>query len=130
MAHASTDSTFDPADPPVLGANPFVGLTREQVAAAVGRLLQRVAVEPGVVLAEGAGVARQMIEVVIGRSDVAPEAGDKRFTHPAWSSNPVYHRLLQAYLVQRQAVLGVVDKVDLDAKSRERARFALSLLKK
>jgi hypothetical protein len=31
---------FDATDPPVLGANPFVGLTRGQIAAALGRLLQ------------------------------------------------------------------------------------------
>ena len=31
-----TDSTFDRDDPPVLGANPFVGLTGRQVIAASG----------------------------------------------------------------------------------------------
>jgi polyhydroxyalkanoate synthase len=35
--------------------------------------------------------------------------------------------VLQAYLVQARAVLGLVDDVELDPKSRERARFALSL---
>jgi poly[(R)-3-hydroxyalkanoate] polymerase subunit PhaC len=123
----ATDTVIDPVDPPVLGANPFVGLTRQQVAAALGRLLQRVAVEPGVVLADSLGTAGQLVKVAIGRSDVAPAPGDKRFTHPAWASNAVYHRLLQAYLVQTRAVLGVVDDVDLDPKSRERARFAVSL---
>jgi polyhydroxyalkanoate synthase len=123
----TTETVIDPVDPPVLGANPFVGLTRQQVAAALGRLLQRMVVEPGVVLADTLEVAGQLMKVMIGRSEVAPAAGDKRFTHPAWASNPLYHRLGQAYLVQARAALGVVDDVQLDAKSRERARFALSL---
>ncbi|MGZ8815534.1 MAG: PHA/PHB synthase family protein, partial [Mycobacterium sp.] len=127
-APPASGQTFDPVDPPVLGANPFVGLTREQVGDAISRLLQRLAVEPGVVAAESLDVAHQLVEVLLGRSDVAPTPGDKRFTHPWWSSNPVYHRLLQGYLVQARALLGVVDEVDLDAKSRERARFAFSLL--
>jgi polyhydroxyalkanoate synthase subunit PhaC len=120
--------TFDSADPLVLGANPLVGLSRPQIAAALGRLLQRVVVEPGVVTAGGLDAIRQLIEVLVGRSDVAPEPRDKRFLAPAWSENPVYRRLLQAYLVETRSLLDVVDEVELDAKSRERARFALSLL--
>jgi polyhydroxyalkanoate synthase subunit PhaC len=120
-------STFDSVDPPVLGANPFVGLSRQQVAAALGRVMQRMAVEPGVVVADAFDVAHQLVEVLVGRSDVTPVAGDKRFTHPSWASNPLYRRLLQAYLVEARAVSGLVDELDLDAKSRERARFALSL---
>jgi polyhydroxyalkanoate synthase subunit PhaC len=118
---------FDATDPPVLGANPFVGLTRGQIAAALGRLLQRVVVEPGVAVARALDAAHELVEVAVGRSDVAPARGDKRFTHPAWSSNPLYRRLLQAYLVERRALLDLVDDVDLDPKSRERARFAMSL---
>jgi hypothetical protein len=34
------------------GANPFVGLTRGQIAAALARVAQRAAVEPGAVLDE------------------------------------------------------------------------------
>ena len=74
------------------------------------------------------GSVGQLVEVLVGRSDVAPEPRDKRFTHPAWSDNPVYRRLLQAYLVEARATLDVVDDVELDPKSRERARFAVSLL--
>ena len=48
---AGTSGPFDATDPVVLGANPLVGLNRRQVAAALGRLLQRVAVEPGVATA-------------------------------------------------------------------------------
>jgi polyhydroxyalkanoate synthase subunit PhaC len=113
--------------PPVLGANPFVGLNRRQVAAALGRLLQRVVVEPGVATAGGLDAARQLVEVAIGRSEVAPAHGDKRFTDGAWTTNPLYHRLMQSYLIQRDALLALVDDVELDHKSRERARFALSL---
>jgi len=112
----------------VLGANPFVGLTHRQVGAALGRLLGRVAFEPGVVVSGGLDTARQLLGVARGRDDVAPDPSDKRFVDPAWASNPFYRRLLQAYLVQRDALFGLVDEVGLDPKSRERARLALSLV--
>jgi polyhydroxyalkanoate synthase subunit PhaC len=122
------DGGFDRDDPPVLGANPFVGLTRRQIGAALGRLLGRVAVEPGVVVTGAADAAGRLLDVAAGRSDVTPDRGDKRFADPAWADNPVYRRLLQAYLVERDALFRLVDELGLDDKSRERARFALSLV--
>jgi polyhydroxyalkanoate synthase subunit PhaC len=122
------DNPFDREDPPVLGANPFVGLTRRQVGAAFGRLLSRVAIEPGVLMTESLLTARQLLDVARGRSTVAPDPADRRFADPAWTNSPVYRRLLQAYLVERDALFRLVDAVGLDPKSRARAHFALSLL--
>jgi polyhydroxyalkanoate synthase len=102
-------------------------VTRGHVASAAAKLVQRAVVEPAVVVAGGLDTARKLVEVAIGRSDVAPAAGDKRFRHPAWMKNPLYHRVMQGYLVQSKALVGVVDDVEIDHKSRERARFALSL---
>jgi len=127
-ARPAAAGVLDRDDPPVLGANPFVGLTRRQVGAALGRLMGRVAVEPGVVVTGAVETGRRLVDVARGQSDVAPDPADKRFVDPAWASNPVYHRLLQAYLVQRDALFHLVDEVGLDHKSRERARFALSLV--
>ncbi len=124
----NANSTFvDANDPPVLGANPLVGLSRPQIAAALARLLQDVAVEPGAAAASALATTGDLIETAVGRGDVAPGGGDKRFAHPAWSANPVYRRLMQAHLIEAKAVLDLVDEVDLDAESRERARFAVSL---
>ncbi|MBV8297892.1 MAG: hypothetical protein JO085_13725, partial [Acidimicrobiia bacterium] len=52
MSPNATSNVLDANDPPVLGANPLVGLTRGQIAAALARLGQRVAVEPGVALSD------------------------------------------------------------------------------
>ena len=125
---AMTDSTFDRDDPPVLGANPFVGLTGRQVVAALGRLGQRVAVEPGAAVATALDAGAELLRVAIGRSDVAPERGDRRFADAAWHDNPFFHRLMQAYLVERDAAHRLIDQVELDDKSRVRAHFAMSLL--
>jgi polyhydroxyalkanoate synthase subunit PhaC len=121
-------AAFDRDDPPVLGANPFVGLTRRQLGSALGRLLGRVAIEPGVVVTGGIEAARQLLDVALGRNELVPDPSDKRFADPAWTDNPLYRRLLQAYLVERDALVRLVDDVGLDPKSRERARFALSLV--
>jgi polyhydroxyalkanoate synthase len=121
-------STFDRDDPPVLGANPFIGLTRGQIAAALARVAQRVAVEPGVAAATAADAAGELMRVAVGRSDIAPGKGDRRFADATWQQNPLFRRIMQAYLVENQAAHRVIDEVELDAKSRTRAHFAMSLV--
>ena len=123
-----TEPAFDRDDPPVLGANPFVGLTGRQVVAALGRLGQRVAVEPGAAVATALDAAAELLRVAVGRSDVTPERGDRRFADTTWHDNPMFRRLLQVYLVDREAAHRLIDQVELDDKSRVRAHFAMSLL--
>jgi polyhydroxyalkanoate synthase len=129
MTTTATDTpTFDRDDPPVLGANPFVGLTRGQVVAALARLAQRVAVEPAIAAATATDAVGELLRVAVGRSAIAPAKGDRRFADPAWQQSPVFRRIMQAYLIENQAAHRVIDDVELDARSRTRAHFAMSLL--
>ena len=121
-------ASFDRDDPPILGANPFVGLTRGQIAAALAQVAQRAAVEPGAALATGLGALGDLVRVAVGRSDVEPAKGDRRFVDRAWRENPAFRRLMQAYLVEQRAAHRLVEEVELDRKSRDRAHFAMSLL--
>jgi polyhydroxyalkanoate synthase len=55
---------------------------------------------------------------------VMPEAGDKRFADPEWSSNQYYDFLKQAYLLSaRWAKQMVSDAADLDPHTRQKAEF-------
>ncbi|MGD0149455.1 MAG: class I poly(R)-hydroxyalkanoic acid synthase [Xanthobacteraceae bacterium] len=55
---------------------------------------------------------------------VTPEAGDKRFSDPEWSSNQYYDFLKQAYLLSaRWAKQMVSDAADLDPHTRQKAEF-------
>ncbi len=54
----------------------------------------------------------------------APEAGDKRFTDPEWSSNQFYDFLKQAYLLSaRWAKQLVSDATGLDPHTKQKAEF-------
>jgi polyhydroxyalkanoate synthase subunit PhaC len=55
---------------------------------------------------------------------VTPEAGDKRFADPEWSSNQYYDFLKQAYLLStRWAKQLVSDAADLDPHTKQKAEF-------
>ena len=72
--------------------------------------------------------AGELGRVVVGSSKVEPSPRDKRFSDPAWTGNPVLHRLCQAYLVGGTALERIVDEADLDWRSEQQMRFAVQML--
>jgi polyhydroxyalkanoate synthase subunit PhaC len=79
-------------------------------------------------LDRGGSLASEVAAAVVGRSSREPLKGDRRFTDPAWATNPMYRRLCQAYLAVEQAIGSAVEDADVDWQTRERARFAAGIL--
>jgi len=111
----------------IRGANPFVGMTRGQFAAAGARFAAQLARRPMVLGSEGVALATKQYRVLTGASELRPDPKDRRFADPAWG-HPVWRRVLQSYLATRDSVLAAPDEVDLDDKSAARARFVLMQL--
>ena len=57
--------------------------------------------------------------------DSVPAASDRRFADPAWQANPVSKFLASAYQLNANTLMGMVDAVDSDAKTKARLRFAV-----
>ncbi|MDB5092578.1 MAG: phbC, partial [Candidatus Eremiobacteraeota bacterium] len=80
----------------------------------LGRALSEVAVGTAGAVA-GAPARPPLIE---------PEPGDKRFSSDAWTANPYFDALKQAYLLSSRAVLDTVDRAEgLDPQTRQRLKF-------
>jgi len=84
----------------------------------------RLAVRPDKVARRGAGLAAELAKVAVGRSEVAPSKGDRRFKDPAWQHNPMFRRLVQSYLVTGATVDGLVTDAGADWRAERRVRFA------
>lgn len=112
----------------VLGANPFVGLDTRQMVAAAARLLSRLGLQPRVVARHSARLTADLLKVAVGRSQLAPVTGDKRWVDPTWRDNGLYRRAQQTYL----AVCGTVDRAigdaGLDVQSDLRSRFVATIV--
>jgi polyhydroxyalkanoate synthase subunit PhaC len=80
--------------------------------------------------AEPLRMMSELTKVALGTSDVAPAPGDKRFTDPAWSENPLYRRWAQAYLVWADAVerLALAPQGDADWRRQMRRQSAATKL--
>ena len=85
-----------------------VGLARRprRVAARTGRLVEELA------------------RTAVGRSQLAPARGDRRFTDPAWQGNWALRRVLQGYLAVEDTVDGLITDSQIDWRAERRARLA------
>ena len=111
------------------GHGPFTGFGFRQ-AAGILRFAGRQAVrEPQALLRGASGASRELLRVGLGKSEVAPDKGDKRFADPAWRENPVYRAVMQTYLYLGSGVDGVADNLGVEGVNAERARFALTLVR-
>jgi polyhydroxyalkanoate synthase len=111
----------------ILGANPVIGISREAVLDAVGRLFKVVAAKPKVVLAEHLALAKELGRVAAGTSQIQPDRKDRRFAHEVWQKNGYYKRVMQSYLAWRKTMFDILESTDASGEDKERARFALSL---
>ena len=73
----------------------------------------------------------EFTRIAAGRSSVAPAEGDRRFSDPAWTSNPLFRMIGQGYLASAGALDRILDDLGAgegrDARAA-RARFAANIL--
>jgi polyhydroxyalkanoate synthase len=113
----------------ILGANPFVGLDADQVLEQLTNFVNETLKHPEVLGGQLTKLAVELAKVAAGVSDIAPEDNDKRFADPAWSDNPMYRRMMQAYLVCRSTMQSMVpESANGRWKEAEQQRFAVRLL--
>jgi polyhydroxyalkanoate synthase subunit PhaC len=82
------------------------------------------------VASEVSRLGTELTRIARGRSDVAPAQGDRRFTDPAWTSNPAFRMVQQTYLASAQALDRIVTQLGEGASPTraEQARFAASIV--
>ncbi len=118
----------DRATEGMLGPNPFVGLRSQDVLEQFDKIAAAATKHPQLFLAQQAALARDLMAIFLGKSEVAPSADDKRFRDADWQNHPLYRMYLQSYLVWARAVDEFVGKLGFDEKNTQRARFAASLI--
>jgi poly[(R)-3-hydroxyalkanoate] polymerase subunit PhaC len=95
------------------------GAAGPRFAAALARRPRQVATRAG-------SLAAELARVAVGASEAAPSTRDRRFADPAWTSNPLLRRIVQAYLVASGTVDGLVQDAALEWEDAERIRFVAS----
>ena len=77
------------------------------------------------VSSEAVRLGWKLAKIALRQSDISPAVGDRRFTDPAWTTNPFYRRVLQMYLASTEALDRIVRQEGPDAEDSVRAQMAV-----
>ncbi|QPD00218.1 PHA/PHB synthase family protein [Qipengyuania soli] len=107
---------------------PLVGLTREDIFGAVAVMLRETASDPQRLMKHGQEMGQDMIKIMTGKSDLAPNPKDKRFQDPAWQYNPFMRAGMQYYLAVQKGAAKWLEDLELDELEKDRARFISNII--
>ncbi len=82
---------------------------------------------PGIAAERYIAFLGELGRIAAGRSELAPDAKDRRFADPAWTERVAYRALLQSYIAWGESLRRLVDEIEMDRRDAERARFVVSL---
>ena len=119
----------DEIDKYALALNPLVGLQGKDFVEATRTVMTSLIRQPQIAAAQWLGLMGDLGKIALqggGERAVAP--GDKRFSDPAWKTNPLHQRLLQSYLAWSEAINSYVDKVTLNDQDRARVKLIANIV--
>jgi polyhydroxyalkanoate synthase subunit PhaC len=111
-----------------LALNPLVGITGQDLADSAGVLFKAIVNEPKVAAEQWLSFLGELGSIVAGKSERAPQAGDKRFSDANWKESTLHSGMLKAYLAWGDAVSGFVDKTSLSDIDKARAHLVMEIL--
>lgn len=107
---------------------PLIGVAREDFVSAVALLLRETASDPSRFLRHSTAMAQDMVKILTGKSELAPDPKDKRFMDPAWQYNPFFRAGAQYYLAVQKGMKNWLEELELDELERNRANFIANII--
>jgi polyhydroxyalkanoate synthase subunit PhaC len=107
---------------------PLVGLAREDFVGAVALLLRETASDPQRSLRHMQSFGEDVVQILSGKSELAPDPKDKRFKDPAWQYNPFFRAGAQYYLAIQKGMKNWLEDLELDELERDRANFISNII--
>lgn len=107
---------------------PMIGLAREDFVGAIALLLRETASDPMRSMKHAQEISQDMIKIMTGKSELAPDPKDKRFRDPAWQYNPFFRAGAQYYLAVQKGMSNWLNELELDELERDRANFISNII--
>lgn len=107
---------------------PLIGLTREDIFGAVAVMLRETTSDPQRLMKHSQAMGEDMIKIMTGKSDLAPDPKDRRFQDPTWQYNPFMRAGMQYYLAVQKGAARWLEDLDLDELEKDRARFISNII--
>jgi len=111
-----------------LGLNPVIGIRGKDLLTSARMVLAQALKQPLHSAKHAAQFGLELKNVMLGQSALKPEEGDRRFSDPAWSQNPLYRRYLQGYLAWRKELHDWIEHSALSEQDASRGHFVINLM--
>src|SRR5215472_11318328 len=92
---SSSEGISEVAARTTLALNPLVGIRGQDLADSVSILFKAMINEPKVATEQWFSFLGELGEIVSGKSERAPKAGDRRFADPTWKESGLHNGLLK-----------------------------------
>jgi polyhydroxyalkanoate synthase subunit PhaC len=97
------------------------------IAMSLAKFYSTALTQPMTAIQQSFAVSQEFLKSLGGISEIKPDAGDKRFRDPVWTSNPAYKLLMESYLAWSGALAGWIDDLDVPARDKLRAKLVTNL---
>ncbi len=128
MTQRNSDDLRRQASDNTLGINPVIGLRGRDLVTSARMVLAQAIKQPLHSAKHVSHFALELKRVLLGQSELEPEADDKRFSDPAWTQNPLYRRYQQVYLAWRKELHDWIEDSNLTDQDTSRGHFVISLM--
>jgi polyhydroxyalkanoate synthase len=123
-----TERISEDASRNTLALNPLVGIRGQDLVDSAGIMFKAIVNEPKVAAEQWLSFLGELGSIIAGKSERAPQAGDRRFSDVTWKESTLHSGVLKAYLAWGDAVSGFVDKTSLSDIDKARAHLVTEIL--
>ncbi|MEM1435608.1 MAG: alpha/beta fold hydrolase [Pseudomonadota bacterium] len=128
-ATPAANTTYKAPGAQGIALNAALGVDRQSFADTWRDLLGAAAAQPRAVFDTALELQGDMLSIVLGNSPLEPDPRDARFADEAWTHNPLYRRVGQAYLAWAKSLDSWLDRSGMAGMDRARARFVFDAAK-
>ncbi|NNC73173.1 MAG: alpha/beta fold hydrolase [Sphingomonadaceae bacterium] len=125
---AQENTTFEDEPKVSMALGPLVGLAREDFVGAIAMMLRQTASDPQKTFKHAQGFSEDVVQIMTGKSELAPHPKDRRFQDPAFRFNPFFRAGMQYFLAVEKGTKHWLDDLDLDPIERDRASFISQII--
>jgi len=108
--------------------NPLVGVSTDDIKAAVKKTAKQAATHPSKVVRYSKRFGRRVVDILKGAESPEQTKNDRRFSDPAWDENVLYRKLKEAYFAWDESMEELVEDLELDGIDLRRAKFVKEML--
>lgn len=127
MSKTSDDLGQRAADTPT-ALNPIIGVRRTELLKSLGVLIGHAAKQPAPFAKHLTNYGKDLVDIIKGQSEIAPDRKDRRFQDPTWNYNPLYKYTMQSWLAMRKGFEGWIEDSGVEDADKTRAKFLLNII--